>query len=55
MRNHPSTKAVALYLERSCDLSKSPEIYLLHMSGENLGDKSAVRAEIEKEFFVTVK
>jgi phosphoribosyl 1,2-cyclic phosphodiesterase len=52
--NHPSKQWVDEYLRKFCDLSRCREIHLLHTSGENL-DKQAVRREIEKGRFITVK
>ena len=49
--SHSSVQWVKDYLRNYCDLSECRGIHLLQMSGDNL-DKDAVRAEIEKEFFV---
>ena len=49
LTSHMSVQQTKHYLSNCCDLSKAPDIHLLHMSGSNIVKEKAKR-EIESEF-----
>lgn len=52
LTSHMERRVTLDYLSKYCDLSRCEQIHLLHMSADNLGDKEAVRREIEERTFI---
>lgn len=51
LTSHMEKQNCMKYLEEFCDLSRCHEIHLLHMSGDNMDKRQAVR-DFEERFFI---